>query len=635
MAALLDEMTYVSFPITKVSRTDDGDIEVYGIATDGSVDSDDQIVDPGWSSKALGEWLSTGGNVRVMHSAQHLPAGKGLTVDSSASDGSTWVRSLVVEPTAKMLVEKGVLQAYSIGIMHPRIVIDAQARGGRIVGGMIHELSLVDRPANASCKIALVKMAGGVATELEEPTVTGDLPLAYESARGSWLAREPRHAGCVTGTDFLAKHAAWRIEGDGAGLSTPEGRHRWMAKAVDPDVGGGVDRDELKDSDFVFPDERKFPIVTPDDVPDAVSSWGRYKGSKSFDEFKSRLTALCRRKGASFLAKLPESWNVTKGAEMAETNTLEAPEDAEVDKAAKPRDDDKPASDGANDAGGGNEADAAEAEDPDAKACGDDDDAKCKTADGDTVVKAKNCPDCHAEYHNDSKLRRCSECGAKLPQGSDKAVDDDTAATKSVPTIPGPGPLTPGMHREPDGHVVEALETQVGVQEPDEHEVPDRIPASALKGHMQAAHDALIASCPDLCSVAVKVLVEPVEPVVTVVETPTTKAAGPALISLDDVSVIVKSAVAEVTATYTAQLDALRAQLDELGSQPDPALAPLRGVVAKTAAMVAPVERVSLAAAQAERQKTEYADWLRTVAGGHADPAMRQNAEAALRKLFN
>lgn len=69
---------------------------------------------------------------------------------------------------------------------------------------------------------------------------------------------------------------------------------------------GGVAREDLKDKDFVFPDERKFPIKTSQDVKDAVSSWGRYKGSKSFDEFKRRLKAIARRK--KFDSAIPDSW---------------------------------------------------------------------------------------------------------------------------------------------------------------------------------------------------------------------------------------------------------------------------------------------------------------------------------------
>lgn len=76
---------------------------------------------------------------------------------------------------------------------------------------------------------------------------------------------------------------------------------------ADPTVGGGVVRSKLSNSDFVLPG-RKFPVVKPGDVSDAVSSWGRYKGSISFDEFKSRLMALCRRKGEAFVNALPKDW---------------------------------------------------------------------------------------------------------------------------------------------------------------------------------------------------------------------------------------------------------------------------------------------------------------------------------------
>lgn len=79
-------------------------------------------------------------------------------------------------------------------------------------------------------------------------------------------------------------------------------------REVDPNVGGGVDRDELEDDDFVIPESRNFPIVTPADVGDAVAAWGRYKGDVTFETFKRRLTALCQRKGKTFVAALPAAW---------------------------------------------------------------------------------------------------------------------------------------------------------------------------------------------------------------------------------------------------------------------------------------------------------------------------------------
>lgn len=79
--------------------------------------------------------------------------------------------------------------------------------------------------------------------------------------------------------------------------------------AVDPNVGGGVDRSEIPDSDFVDPRGRRFPIVTPKDVRDAVSSYGRAKPLIPLGRFRARLTAIAQRKGEAFVAALPDSWD--------------------------------------------------------------------------------------------------------------------------------------------------------------------------------------------------------------------------------------------------------------------------------------------------------------------------------------
>jgi vacuolar-type H+-ATPase subunit I/STV1 len=68
----------------------------------------------------------------------------------------------------------------------------------------------------------------------------------------------------------------------------------------------GKKRSDLKDSDFLYPQERSFPIVTPKDVKDAVSSFGRSKG-KDFEDFKRRLVRKARSKGAEFVSALPDT----------------------------------------------------------------------------------------------------------------------------------------------------------------------------------------------------------------------------------------------------------------------------------------------------------------------------------------
>lgn len=71
-----------------------------------------------------------------------------------------------------------------------------------------------------------------------------------------------------------------------------------------------AEREQMPDSDFVIPETRNFPIVTPGDVPAAVSSWGRYRGPISFDTFKRRIIEIATAKGPEFFARLPETWKM-------------------------------------------------------------------------------------------------------------------------------------------------------------------------------------------------------------------------------------------------------------------------------------------------------------------------------------
>jgi len=71
-----------------------------------------------------------------------------------------------------------------------------------------------------------------------------------------------------------------------------------------------AEREQMPDSNFVIPETRNFVIVTPDDIPAAVSSWGRYQGPISFETFKRRIIELATAKGPEFFARLPESWKL-------------------------------------------------------------------------------------------------------------------------------------------------------------------------------------------------------------------------------------------------------------------------------------------------------------------------------------
>jgi hypothetical protein len=162
---------------------------VKGIATDGTVDSDEQIVDPTWSAKALNAWIETGGNVRQSHDPRH-PVGKGLQVElDKDGSGKHWVKSVIVDPLAQKLVKKGVLTAYSIGISRPVIKHDptGRARGGIILGGELAELSIVDRPSNKSSYLEIAKSAANGDIEFTGKMFADDEVLAKFA--GSDLAK--------------------------------------------------------------------------------------------------------------------------------------------------------------------------------------------------------------------------------------------------------------------------------------------------------------------------------------------------------------------------------------------------------------------------------------------------------------
>lgn len=68
-------------------------------------------------------------------------------------------------------------------------------------------------------------------------------------------------------------------------------------------------RKQAKDSSFLDPERRSFPILSCQDIPAAVHSWGRYKGSMTFDDFKAKL----KRKAAELgCTNLPKEWSDNK-----------------------------------------------------------------------------------------------------------------------------------------------------------------------------------------------------------------------------------------------------------------------------------------------------------------------------------
>lgn len=147
--------TTVYAEIVKAERNADGDLVVVGKATGPDLDLDQQICDPEWLGKAMPEWFSTGANIREMHA----PIAAGVGTELAQSGDSWMVTSTVIDASSAKKVEAGVLKGYSIGISNPKVIKDAKAPGGRICGGSIVEVSLVDRPCNPTAMLMLSKAA--------------------------------------------------------------------------------------------------------------------------------------------------------------------------------------------------------------------------------------------------------------------------------------------------------------------------------------------------------------------------------------------------------------------------------------------------------------------------------------------
>ncbi len=109
----------------------------------------------------------------------------------------------------------------------------------------------------------------------------------------------------------------------------------------------------------------------------------------------------------------------------------------------------------------------------------------------------------------------------------------------------------------------------------------------------------------------------------------------------DAVQAIVAEQLREIGARYDSQLTALKSQVEELGSQPDPAQAPVRGQMSRPGpADAAPVEKRSLIdeareaqLAKAEQERAGFTAYMRMQAEQNPDPKVRTRAEEVLRAM--
>lgn len=311
--AMSDDLCIV-VPFLAKERTPDGSLYVYGKATGPQVDLDDQIADPEWARTAMDDWFKSAANIRQMHSPHIPPAGVGVELEEK--DDGFWLRSKIVDPGAQRLVEQGVYKGYSIYIQRARVRRDDVAKNGRIVGGKVTEVSLVDYPCLPSARFLDVQ-AEAAAAKFTLFKRAKDDTVEYVGTAAKAESADPEPADlakcAVAGCDCACVPGS-PDAGCSCDCTTCTGARATMGAGDDApkrDYSEGQ-RDAMADKGQAESDG-SYPIKTAKDVRDAVADWGR-GGSKASD--KEHIIERAKAIGAT--DELPADWPGSTKSDDAE-----------------------------------------------------------------------------------------------------------------------------------------------------------------------------------------------------------------------------------------------------------------------------------------------------------------------------
>ena len=324
----MSEITYAYFGGLEKSRDDKGYLNVKGLATDDTLDLDEQICDPQWLKTAMPKWFEIG-NIREQHDGSKA-VGKATSMTSQGTGFA--IGAKIVDPVAAMKVEEGIYTGFSIGIKGAYVDMnDPRAPRGVIKGGQIVEVSVVDRPANPSASFELAKTVGDVMTKSVEmqdnseevnnapDLATGEFYLPCSGCNGTGEV----HTGADEGA---STHACEACGGSGKGSSmdsediqTPTATSNEALaaeeendplKTTDAEVEKRefteAEREAASESGAAMPDG-SFPIKTVKDLKNAIQAFGRAK-----DPAKAKAHIKARAKALGKEDLIPDNW---KGAD--------------------------------------------------------------------------------------------------------------------------------------------------------------------------------------------------------------------------------------------------------------------------------------------------------------------------------
>lgn len=275
--------------IVKAEKTPDGHLLVHGKAAGPELDLDGQICDPLWLKAAMPEWQRWG-NVRAQHTAVAAGVGKELI-----ADGDSWMLTAkVVDADSKTKVQEGVYKGYSIGVKNARVVRDAHAPKGRIVGGQIVEISLVDRPCNPTATLAICKSFGaGLA-----PVDAHGAPLASIDVDKGVLSPDMRKTALATVSGVLEGDLLKELS-EGGNVEAAWDAIRQVADLIISEAEGlkSGDAHEIRDIEELlravrclecFIDREEREDMHKDDYPNMDLDMAAYKAALLAEEDKMR-----------------------------------------------------------------------------------------------------------------------------------------------------------------------------------------------------------------------------------------------------------------------------------------------------------------------------------------------------------
>ena len=253
----MPELTYAYLGGLEKREGDDGFPHIRGLATDETLDLDGQICDSKWAGPAIADWFKSGANMRAMH--QPIAAGKAFEL---GAQGSGWyIDAKVVDADSALKVREDIFTGLSVGIKGAQVDKSPEALkrapNGVIVGGKIIEVSLVDRPANPSCQMSLVKAAGmNAEAEMTDSLPDGNPPCPTCDGTGKgWDEKKTCETCGGSGEGEITVYPSL----DGGDKEDGEVK---TAKAGDPDCKTCHGKGTIKDGNVDCPDCVKKTVAT-------------------------------------------------------------------------------------------------------------------------------------------------------------------------------------------------------------------------------------------------------------------------------------------------------------------------------------------------------------------------------------